>query len=75
MFSDRFHEFSFWSPVLGSQALRISMADDHGAEHFVIVPVEPGRKLREARIQALGALSTNITAGRPPGEVKVELSS
>jgi hypothetical protein len=76
-----YHEFRFWSPMLGCEALRLSVtggaaaAQFHGRgvvtqEYFAIIPAhETGRKYRDRRNAALDAIDAAIAAGREPGEV------
>ena len=67
-----YREYTFWSPVLGDAAARLSMPDDHGLEYFAIVRrPSNGREWREARADALQAIEAAILRGDQPGEVKV----
>jgi hypothetical protein len=67
-----YREYTFWSPVLGERATRLSVPDDRGSEFFVIV-LRPskGRGWREAREGALQAIEAAILRGDLPGEVRV----
>jgi hypothetical protein len=65
----RLHEYFFWSPLLGDNAVRFSVFDGQGREYFAIVPVQAGRWLREARQHWGELLYQAIADGRDPGEV------
>lgn len=69
-----YSEFAFYSPILDSEALRISSADDKGSEFFAIVP-KPGmgKSLRIVREAALAAIESAMESGLNPGEVKVKV--
>jgi hypothetical protein len=67
-----YREYTFWSPVLGKRATRLSVPDERGSEYFVIVPrPSSGRGWREAREVALQAIEAAILRGDLPGEVRV----
>ena len=67
-----YSEFRHWSPLLGSEAARLSMVDARGGEFYCIVPVEyPARLYRERRDLALDAIEAAMAARREPGEVVV----
>ena len=68
----RWHEFSFYSPLLDADACRLSMFDQHGGEFFMIVPLEDGRPWRSKRDKALDAIEWAISHGLQPGEVRVQ---
>jgi hypothetical protein len=82
-----YHEFRFWSPMLGCEAVRLSVtggaaaAQFHGRgvvtqEYFAIIPAdELGRKYRDRRNAALAAIDAAIAEGREPGEVVSDASS
>lgn len=63
-------EFDFWSPTLGADACRISMAGENGGEFFAIVRRSEGRQWRETRKRAIEALGEAVMAGWEPGEVR-----
>lgn len=63
-------EFDFWSPILGSDATRISMANDEGLEYFAIVRRLEGRAWRELKAKAVAALTDAMDAGVAPGEIR-----
>lgn len=65
------HEYRFWSPVLGEDAVRVSMFDDRGGEFFMVVPDRGSREYRLARFEAAEALDQAINEGLEPGEVRV----
>ncbi|GAC1664512.1 MAG: hypothetical protein PVS3B2_00240 [Candidatus Dormibacteraceae bacterium] len=64
-------EHRFWSPVLGEDAVRLSMFDDHGGEFYMVVPERGGREYRQTRLDAVEAIDQAIREGLQPGEVKV----
>ena len=67
-----YSEFEFYSPILDSRCLRISVGDGQTGEFFAIIPVPAmGRSLREARDRALNAIESAMDLGLLPGEVKV----
>lgn len=65
----RYRVHRFWSPLLGCEAARVSVADEHGGEFWAIVPAG-GKGWRERRDIAVERLSAAIEAGRAPGEVQ-----
>lgn len=70
-----YHEHRYWSVVHGVRVARLSIADQHGAEHFAIVPVEAVRADEEripwlkVRDGALSAIADHIETGAQGGEV------
>lgn len=62
-------QFRYWSPMHGSEVLRISMADERGREYWHVIPAENGRRLRERREAAVEAIMTAIEQKLEPGEV------
>jgi hypothetical protein len=64
-------EFFYWSPVLGADAARISMANEDGAEYFVIIEKVDGVQWRNDKQEAIEALQRAIDEEREPGEVSV----
>lgn len=70
-----YHEYRFWSAVLGCNACRLSIMDERGGEHYAIVPMNGSGKFnRRARMAALRLIAEHVQAGSDPGEVKVELT-
>jgi hypothetical protein len=68
-----YRELRFWSVMLGSHAVRLSMVDARGGEFYRIVSVEsPGKAYREMRDLALTAIEGAIARGEEPGEVADE---
>lgn len=65
----RVHEYFFWSPILGEDAVRFSVFNAHGGEYFAIVPIIAGKKLREEREHWGLRLFEAIESGKEPGEV------
>lgn len=64
----------FWSPTLGGNAVRLSMADDHGGEHWRIIPIDGNaEKYRKDRDAALDTIEDAIARGDDPGEVTDEI--
>jgi hypothetical protein len=69
-----FSEYSFYSILLDSDALRISVSDGRTGEYFAIVPKpSSGKSLSKVRETTLNAIEAYMDAGYPPGEVKVDL--
>jgi len=67
----RYREWKFWSPVLGRQAVRVSVAHPQG-EFFAIIPADgTGKQNREQREKALDLIADAIEEGQEPGEVEV----
>lgn len=68
-----YSEFNFYSPILDSDALRISSSDSQGGEFFVIVAKPAtGRSVRELREKSLRAIESAIESGLDPGEVHLK---
>lgn len=78
-----YREFRYWSPLLGGEAVRLSVtggeeaaifhgAGAAGAEYFAIIEASSGRSMREARERAFEAIDRAIRRGDAPGEVRVE---
>lgn len=76
-----YREYRHWSPILGSEAARLSMVDEHGSEFYCIVPVrsghavdDDGKRVPQYRVDreiALDAIEAAIVARRDPGEVMI----
>lgn len=65
-----YSEFRFWSPMMGCEAIRISMpGKQQGTEYFRIIPAADGRRYRERRDEALDLIELAIRSGLDPGEV------
>lgn len=62
-------EYRFWSPILGTEALRISCYNQRGHEYFMVVSAENGKGLRELRQRAAERFYDAIQSGQDPGEV------
>jgi hypothetical protein len=75
----RYQSYRFYSPVLGSDAVRFLMFDKHGDEHFAIVPMDRrGSRNRYRREKALETLLNHVfirdlDPTKPAGEVEVNL--
>ena len=68
----RYQRLTYWSPMLGCEAERISMVDARGQEFFMIIPADtPGKALREARAKAIEAITAAIETGLSAGEVRL----
>lgn len=68
-----YSEFRFYSPLLDSEAARISVADEQGQEYFVVIPAEvSGKAYRAARDEALDLIEHAMLVGLEPGEVVSE---
>ncbi len=67
-----YREYTYWSPLLGSYATRLSVPDDQGSEFFAIVerPIS-GHDWRMARAEALQTIEAAILRGDAPGEVEI----
>lgn len=65
------HEHHFWSPLLGEDAVRVSMFDDRGGEFYMVVADRGAREYRQARLDAAEAIDQAIRQGCEPGEVRV----
>jgi hypothetical protein len=65
----RLREYRYWSPLLGTEALRLSCYNPRGHEYFMIVSAENGKALRELRQRAAERFYDAIQAGQDPGEV------
>lgn len=60
----------FWSPTTGCNAVRLSMYDARGGEHYAVIPqAGTGMQNKEARFAALDAIADAIEQGRDPGAV------
>ena len=65
-----FTEYRYWSPVLGCDASRLSVFDQHGAEYWSIIErPSMGKRYRESRQEALELIVEAIERGQEPGEV------
>lgn len=64
----RLAEYFFWSPTLGTDAVRFSVSDAHGQEYFSVQPL--GKSLRAMR-EAVGLrIHEAMEAGAQPGEIR-----
>jgi hypothetical protein len=64
-----YRAYNYWSPILGTNACRLSMRDARGSEFFAIVPRVDGRAWKDICIAALTAIQEAIDEGREPGPV------
>ncbi len=65
----KFGEYFFWSPILGVDAVRLSLWDQHGQEFWKVLACPSGRGYRALRQKTLSLLADAIDDGRAPGEV------
>lgn len=66
----RMSEYKFWSALLGMDAVRFSVYDDHGQEYYCIRPFDGnGKSLREMREHYAMKLYDAVSSGKPPGEI------
>lgn len=63
-----YSEYTHWSVLFGGKATRLSVADEHGREYFMLVP-RPRTGWREERERLLDLIGEAIEAGCAPGEV------
>jgi hypothetical protein len=63
--------FRYWSPTHGAWVVRLALADENGAEYYMILPSERGRAWRQVRDEAVETIMQAIHEGLPPGEVRV----
>jgi hypothetical protein len=63
-------EFNFWSPLLGADAVRVSMVDENGEEFFAIIEKTEGLRWRNDKREACEMLDQAIRAGLRPGEIR-----
>lgn len=70
---NRYAIMRYWSIAAGCRVLRISLADEHGREHFAQVPAARLRgKDYRAKLEAiLDAVQDAIDVGAAPGEVSL----
>lgn len=67
----KLREYFFWSPLLGEDAVRFSVFDNHGHEFWAISPMIPaGKSLRELRQHWAERIFDAMESGQDPGEVK-----
>jgi hypothetical protein len=67
----RYASFRFYSAELDAEAVRISVADERGAEYFAIVEAGSGKRWLERRDTALDAIQYAMQSGWPAGCVAV----
>ncbi len=72
----QYTEFRHYSIKHDKDMVRISMADSHGGEFFMLIDAETSaRRYRERRTEALSAIEYAIEMGMQPGMVRVSASS
>ena len=65
--------FRHWNVTLGCDAVRISVQDAHGGEHWALVPQDAGRRVnRERREPALEQLYEHADRGYDLGQVLLD---
>lgn len=63
-------EYFFWSPLIGSDAIRFSVFDGRGREYFQIRSFDgKGMTLRDLRQQVAERIYEAMENGQDPGEV------
>ena len=67
----RYHQRRFWSVMLGGKAVRLSVYDAHGGEHYAIVSDRGGAQSRADKESALNAIADAVENGDDPGAVDV----
>jgi len=70
----KYAEHRFWSITHGQKVARLSIADEHGQEFFMIVPT-PDRGWADERADLLQTIATAIEMGLAPGEVRVHVDA
>ena len=65
------NELQYWSPTLGCDAVRLSVAGDDGQEFFIITEMLTGRAYREMRQRAFVLLCEAIDSGQAPGQFEL----
>ena len=66
-----YQQIRFWSPATGDWCWRVSMANSHGHELFMIIDDGSGKERRARRAAALEAIQAAVERGDDPGEVRV----
>jgi hypothetical protein len=64
-----YRAFHFYSPLMGCEAVRLSMVDARGGEFYRIVPRSDGKAWRDVRDRELDLIEDAIAGGAEPGEV------
>jgi len=64
-----YSEFRYWSPVRDAAMVRLSMANERGAEFWTSIPEDEGKSYRARRDKALETLALAIETGCEPGRV------
>jgi hypothetical protein len=64
-----YRQMSYCSPILGTNACRLSMRDAGGSEFFAIVPRVDGKAWKDIRIAALTAIQEAMDSGAEPGPI------
>lgn len=65
-------EYQRYDPLSDSEMVRVSLFDRRGAEYWVDIPYNEGRKYRARLAVAIEALDAAIRLRRPPGQVQIE---
>lgn len=61
--------YSYWSPYVDGEVMRVSMTNDRGDEVFKIVPRPRGSEYRRVRDEVLDEIEQAIRSGAEPGEI------
>lgn len=64
-------ELRNYSALHDAEMVRLSMADGHGREFFMMLRFDEGRRWRDRRRKALDDIQAAIDLGCEPGEVRV----
>lgn len=65
-----FQEMHFYSPLLDSEAIRLSVADEQSREYFAIIGNPgSGKAYRAKREETINLICQAIDMGLDPGEV------
>lgn len=62
--------YEFWSPILGADAVRLSMVNAEGSEYFAIIERLEGRAWQDRKREACEALKQAIDEGVRAGEIR-----
>lgn len=63
-------EFRHYSPLHDAVLVRVSMADEAGAEFFALIEDGAGKSYRQRRERALEAIGAAMSQGLAPGQVR-----
>lgn len=63
-------EMSYWSPILGCDVVRVSMANERGEEYYAVLPRLEGAAWRDRKREACEVLHQAIEDELRPGEIR-----